>query len=133
MKKVLALAVAGAVLTTLLASGGSVGAQAQVDQIAPVPYNPANCTAARYDLNGDGVLNKKDVNYFDEHARPCLDRYGMHIPGSSCEPKLDVNRDGKVDRYDLDYLYRFILSCLKPTSSHTRVAPVTPIEPPVEP
>ena len=134
MRKILVLFAVGVVLAVAAWGVGNLGAQAQMADIEPVPYNPSNCTSARYDLNGDGVLNKKDVLYFDEFAAPCLDRYGMNIPGSVCEPKLDVNRDGKVDRYDLDYLYRFILSCLYPVRPNDNPrSPVVPTLPPSEP
>lgn len=131
MRGKLVLLFVGAVAAVALV--GAISAGAQVADIEPVPYNPAMCSAARYDLNGDGTLNKRDVLYFDEHAARCMDPFGMAIPGVECDPKLDVDRDGKVDRYDLDYLYRYILTCLYPPRPNTGVQPGEPIAPPVEP
>jgi hypothetical protein len=129
MRKLIALCVVGAVLVVALALVGASGAGAQVVNIVPVPYDPQNCTLARYDLNGDGTLNKKDVLYFDEHAARCMDPFGMALPGVECDENLDVDRDGKVDRYDLDYLYRYILSCLYPPRANSGA----PVPPPTEP
>jgi hypothetical protein len=80
--------------------------------IQPVPYDPEVCVDARYDLNGDGRLDKKDVTYWDDHSARCVDRFGNALPGVECDANLDVDRDGKVDKNDLAFLYRRLVSCM---------------------
>jgi len=111
---------------------GAAGAGAQVADIEPVPYNPADCVASRYDLNGDGTLNKGDVLYFEREAARCMDRFGNALPGVVCDPRLDVNQDGKVDKTDLEHLYRYILVCLYPPRPNTGLRPGQPVIPPPE-
>jgi len=113
----LVLAVVGAVA---LAAAATVSAQGG-STIVPVPYDPTNCRDSRFDLNGDGILNKRDITYWGEEAAPCLDPFGGALPGVQCDPALDIDQDGKVDRADHDLLYRYLFSCMFPPITRSRL------------
>jgi|GEM_PF-2453887 len=108
----LILAAALALVVALAVVGAGVWAQGMT--IDPVPYEPRLCTDPELDLNGDGVLNKADITYWDEGTRQCLDNEGHEIPGQKCDPKFDIDKDGDVDYDDLALLYRYLVTCMFP-------------------
>jgi hypothetical protein len=50
-----------------------------------------------YDLNGDGVVDRADINIIRTH---------INQPASVC-PKCDINRDGTIDMRDMRKLMQF--------------------------
>lgn len=67
------------------------------------------CKTSLYDLNGDGILGKSDMHWWNNQvsARGC--QMGELATGS-CVP-LDINNDTYIDQSDMMVMYEYYLTC----------------------
>lgn len=73
---------------------------------------PAQCDNPQYDINGDGKLDRQDLNEWKLLFRRTECRLGSDA--ADCSPKLDVDGNGIVERADLDELIQTYLICVRP-------------------
>ena len=89
--------------------------------IRPAPYVPGICSNPRFDMDGNGRLDKRDILSWEEQAmgRGCIDEHGR--PLGECEiGKLDVNGDGRVTMADFWLLYNYLYTCMFPPTDIRR-------------
>ena len=61
-----------------------------------------------YDLNGDGRLQKKEINEFFQEVYDAIRKKGHFIVISDLLKKYDKDRDGFIDKYEAKYLKKDI-------------------------
>ena len=91
--------------------------------IRPAPYVPGICSNPRFDMDGNGRLDKRDILSWEEQARErmCIDEHGRQLPPAGCEiGKLDVNGDGQVSMADFWLLYNYLYTCMFPPTDRNR-------------
>lgn len=59
----------------------------------------------RFDVNGDGKIDKDDVRDHNNWLLRCLDQ----LWGIFCIPQLDIDGNGRYERRDNTILYHFVL------------------------
>ena len=104
MRLVLMLALVGVVL-----AGFAAVAQAQ-----QVPPPPMECDNPKFDIDGDGNLDRQDLNEWKLlFVRSGCERLGAPIAADGCSPRLDLDGDGLATRADLDELIQTFLICTR--------------------
>ena len=92
------LVLTAAVLVVLLSAGGAATVTGQEAPIQPVPIAPPVCDVARFDLNGDGRLDMRDILQWRRLSAGC--QLGSPV-GELCPVELDYDHDGLVEYEDL--------------------------------
>lgn len=108
MRKLISVgALLGALAFGLYVGASSSSAQGRVNPGQPV--DRAFCKTSRYDLNGDGVLSKSDMRWWQSQvaARGC--QMGGTATGNCVQ--LDINGDTVIDVSDALVMYDHFLTC----------------------
>lgn len=76
---------------------------------------PDRCDNAKYDIDGDGSLDRQDLNAWKLlFVRSGCKDLGSEVNPDGCSPRLDLDGDGAASRADLDELIQTYMICLRP-------------------